>query len=271
MRILTPQQGQVEIQENRVFGNTGTRDLLCDVYSPPGKTDKMPAILLLHGGGWFQGDKTQLKAYAIQLARYGFVCVCSEYRLIQEAIWPAQIHDAKAALRWMRANAGELNIDVDRIAVSGNSAGGHLALVLGGSSDVKELEGEGGNPGYSTKVSAVCAIYAPGEIKLSHNPQLIGALLGKDAGEKEEAQASPTSYIKPGYPPTILVHGSADELVPHESSWRLYHLMEDNKIPAELHLYQGLPHAFDMNKDYYRQITDIITLYFKRHLDSPVS
>lgn len=265
-RVLLPKEGQVAIQENQVFGTTGKRDLLCDVFSPPVKTAKMPAILLLHGGGWAGGDKSQLKPYAIQLARYGFVCVCSEYRLIGESIWPAQIHDVKAAIRWMRANAETLGIDAEKICVSGNSAGGHLALILGGSVGVAELEGEGGNSGFSTHVSAVSAIYAPAEIKLSHNPMLIGALLGKDAGEKEELQASPSSYVNKDYPPSILVHGSKDELVPHESSWRLYHLMEEHGVSAELHLYQGLPHAFDMNRDYYRQITDMITLYFKRHL-----
>jgi acetyl esterase/lipase len=270
-RVLTPLEGQVDIQENQVFGTTGTRDLCCDVYSPPKKTKKMPAILLLHGGGWMGGDKSQLKAYAIQLARYGFVCVCSEYRLIGEAIWPAQIYDAKAAVRWMRASADELGIDSNKICVSGNSAGGHLALVLGGSSKVKELEGEGGHPNVSSEVSAVSAIYAPGEIKIEHSPMLIGALLGEGAGEKEELQASPATYINADYPPTILVHGSRDELVPHESSWRLYHIMEEYKVPAELHLYQGLAHAFDMNKDYYRQIADMITLYFMRHVVNPSS
>ena len=267
-RVLNPLQGQVEIQENKVFATTGERDLHCDIYSPPNASSNMPAILLLHGGGWFQGDKTQLKAYAIQLARYGFVCVCSEYRLIGEAIWPAQIYDAKAAVRWMRANAQELKIDPEKICVSGNSAGGHLALLLGGSHDVEELEGQGGNADQSSKVSAVCAIYAPAEIKVEHNPQLIGALLGDGANEALELQASPSTYLSKGFPPTVLVHGSKDELVTHASSLGLYQLMEEQGIPVELHIYQGLPHAFDMNRDYYRQIADIITLYFKRHLPS---
>ncbi|MCG8669045.1 MAG: alpha/beta hydrolase [Pseudomonadales bacterium] len=264
--VLKTLEGQVDIKEDLVFGTTGTRDLLCDVYIPPVVSPDMTSILLMHGGGWFQGDKAQLRSYAIQLARYGFVCVCSEYRLINEAIWPAQIYDAKAAVRWMRANAEMLSINPEKICVSGNSAGGHLALVLGGSANVTELEGEGGNLGFSSRVSAVSAIYAPGEIKISHNPTLIGALLGENAGEVVEHQASPTTYINADYPPTILVHGSSDQLVPHESSWRLYHLMEEYQVPAELHLYQGLPHAFDMEKDYYRQIADMITLYFTRHV-----
>jgi acetyl esterase/lipase len=265
-RVLVPIEGQVEIQENVVFGSTGERDLHCDIYFPPLKKTAMPSILLLHGGAWFRGDKSQLKAYAIQLARYGFVCVCSEYRLLGEAIWPAQIFDAKAAVRWMRANANTLSIDPEKICVSGNSAGGHLALVLGGSAGLAELEGVGGNAEFSSSVKAVSAIYAPGEIKIEHNPMIIGALLGKDAGIKEELQASPSTYVNDVYPPTILVHGSKDELVPHESSWRLYHLMEEHNVPAELHLYQGLPHAFDMNRDYYRQIADMITLFFNRHV-----
>ena len=114
------QEGRVTVEENVVFATGGGRDLHCDVFLPPEAGTERTAILLVHGGGWLQGDRSQLRGYGILLARYGFVCVASEYRLSGEAVWPAQIHDVKAALRWVRANAEHYGIDPDRIAVSGN-------------------------------------------------------------------------------------------------------------------------------------------------------
>ncbi|MEW6186522.1 MAG: alpha/beta hydrolase [Thermodesulfobacteriota bacterium] len=113
----------------------------------------------LHGGGWYQGDRSQLRYYGIQMARYGFVGLACEYRLSGEASWPAQIHDVKAALRWMRANADRLKMDESKICVNGNSAGAHLALMLGDNTDA--FEGSGGNHQVHSRCAAISAIYPP--------------------------------------------------------------------------------------------------------------
>src|SRR3954469_10716803 len=110
----------------------GGRDLRCDVFRPPGDVANAPAVLLVHGGGWRSGDRSQLRGYGILLGREGYVCVASEYRLVQESPWPAQIEDVKTAIRWMRENAKQLGIDPSKIAVEGNSAGAHLALMAAG-------------------------------------------------------------------------------------------------------------------------------------------
>ena len=107
---------RVTIETDVVFGRGGGRDLRCDVYTPPAHTSPnsaggAPGVLLVHGGGWREGDRKQLSGYGILLGREGFVCVCCEYRLSAEAQWPAQIHDVNAALRWMHANADRLGID----------------------------------------------------------------------------------------------------------------------------------------------------------------
>src|SRR5438309_7052826 len=117
---------QISIQADVVFATGGGRDLRCDVYSPTGGGDH-PAILLLHGGAWRAGTRSMVEAFGRRLAEAGFVAVASEYRLTPEAAWPAQIHDVKAAIRWMRASAGDLGIDPARLAILGRSAGGHLA------------------------------------------------------------------------------------------------------------------------------------------------
>ena len=149
--------GRVTIEEGVVFGTAGARDLKCDVYTPPGRPENAPAVLMVHGGSWRNGDRTQLRGYGILIGLEGYLCVCTEYRLLDEAAWPAQIHDVKAAIRWMRANSSRLGLDPERIVIEGNSAGGHLALLAAGTPGRPDFEGEGGNPGVPTDVAAVPA------------------------------------------------------------------------------------------------------------------
>src|SRR3970040_1313378 len=153
------ESNRVSIEEGVVFGTGGGRGLKCDGFTPPGKPKDAPAVLLVHGGGWLDGDRTQLRGYGILLGRKGYVCVASEYRLSGGSRWAAQIHDVKAAIRWMRANAADLGLDPARIAVSGNSAGGHLSLMAGATQDAPAFEGEGGHLRHSTPGFAGIAFY----------------------------------------------------------------------------------------------------------------
>jgi len=261
--MLIRQEGRVSVEEGVVFGQGTGRDLHCDVFLPPEPGVARPAILLIHGGGWVHGDRSQLRGYGIQLARYGLVCVASEYRLSGEAVWPAQIHDVKAALRWMRANADQYGVDPSRIAVSGNSAGAHLALMLAGLAD-GQMEGDGGNPGVTTDVSAVVAIYPPTELRVIHPNDAIGLLLGGKVEREVEDGASPLAYVRRGYPPTMLVHGNADEVVPVEASFAMYHALVTAGAPCDLHVFHGEPHAFDAQPAFGRQVADLIAQFVHR-------
>jgi len=257
------QPGRVSVEESVVFGTGGGRDLHCDVFLPPEPGTDRTAILLVHGGGWSSGDRTQLRGYGILLARLGFVCVACEYRLSGEAIWPAQIHDVKAALRFVRANADRYGIDPDKIAVSGNSAGAHLALMLAGLAD-GQLEGEGGHPGVSTAIAACVAIYPPTELRVAHPKDMIGLLLGGQVTREIEIEASPLTYATADFPPTMLVHGNADEVVPVSASFAMYHALNRAGAAVELHVYDGMPHAFDVERDFGRQVADLIALFIDR-------
>lgn len=261
--MLVRQEGRVSVEEDVVFGSGGGRDLHCDVFLPPHSGEDRPAILLVHGGGWIHGDRSQLRGYGIQLARYGFVCVASEYRLSGEAVWPAQIHDVKAALRWLRANSDRYGIDPTRIAVSGNSAGAHLALMLAGLSD-GQLEGDGGNPGVPTDVAAVVAIYPPTQLRVTHPSDTIGLLLGGAVGRDIEDQASPLAHVRSDHPPTMLVHGNADDVVPVEASFAMYHALVTAGAPCDLHVFHGEPHAFDAKPEFGRQVADLIAQFVHR-------
>lgn len=271
MTVLAKLPGRVEIQEDVVFGTGGGRDLKCDVFIPPDDNANRIGILLIHGGGWVGGDKSQLKGYGVQLARYGYLCVCSEYRLSGEAAWPAQIHDVKAALRWMRTNATSLGLDADRIAVSGNSAGAHLSLILAATAGDAEFEGEGGSPGVDTSVAASVAIYAPTLLRTSGNPQgAIDMLFGATKVDPSvQDRASPITWARADFPPTMLIHGNSDTTVPVAASLEMYQALASSGAKVEMHIYEGAPHAFDSVPEFGRQVTDLIALFVDRQLANP--
>lgn len=271
--MAVPEYGRVTIEGGVVFGTGGGRDLTADVYTPPGKPSQAPGVLLVHGGSWSGGDRTQLRGYGILLGRLGYLCVACEYRLSGEAAWPAQIHDVKAALRWMRANAGTLGLDPARLAISGNSAGAHIALVAAGTPNLSIFEGTGGNAGVDTTVGAVISFYGPSDF--GSDPQKAQGAVAQLMGPKVTADAlrgaSPVTYTKPGYPPTLLIHGNGDETVDPESSLRVYRELAKAKVPVELHMYEGLPHAFDSSPIYGRQSAEIMANFLARHIGAPTA
>lgn len=260
------QNGLVKIEEGVVFGRGGGRDLRCDVYRPPQPRADGKAVLLVHGGAWFQGDRSQLRGYGVLLGRLGYTCVSTEYRLTGEARWPAQIHDVKACLRFMRSQSGALGIDPDKISISGNSAGGHLSLLIAATPGAPEFEGEGGHPGVETHVEACIAFYAPTvlgtEWTLSGTPPLF-----EDGASEEVARAaSPLTYAtRPDLPPTLLLHGDKDELVPVRGSIGLYRALRKAGARAELHVFSDAPHGFDAGRALGRECAALMHLFLERH------
>lgn len=267
--MLAKLPGRVSIEEHVVFGTGGGRELTCDVFTPPDDRADRTGVLILHGGGWQNGDKSQLRGYGIQLARYGFLCVCSEYRLSSEAVWPAQIEDAKAAVRWLRANAMSLGVDPGKIAVTGNSAGAHLALMVAATPDVAVFEGEGGHDGVSSACAAVVAIYPPTLLRTGDIGDAIANLFGGEINEEKQDAASPLTYAHRHFPPTMLIHGNADEIVPVEASLAMYRALADAGAAVELHVYDGAPHAFDALPEFGHQLTDLMALFLDRKVANP--
>jgi acetyl esterase/lipase len=259
-------ENRVAIQEGLLIDTIDGRELRYDIFTPPGAPKSAPGVLLVHGGGWSQGDPSQLRGYGIFLGRLGYVCVSAAYRLSGQAKWPAQIHDTKAALRWMKANAESLGVDPDRIAVHGNSAGAHLALIMAATPNLPEFEGSGVHQGVDTSVRACVAIYPP--VNIAPMP-LAGAylqLMGSAATEADCRAASPLSYAREDFPPTMLIHGTKDELVPWQASQQMFDALSKAGAPAELHLLEGLPHAFEANSAYSRGIATFIDLFLGRHM-----
>lgn len=145
------------------YAQYGTRKMLADIFVPQGEGPH-PAAIILHGGGWHSSDKMKFRAMGLELAKRGYVTMAVAYRLSGEAKFPANIHDCHAAVRFLRANAKAYHADPDHIGVVGGSAGAHLAGLLATSSDVAELQGDGGNPGVSSAVQAAVVMSGPMEI-----------------------------------------------------------------------------------------------------------
>src|SRR5215471_20365118 len=153
-------KNSVSVEKDVVFGKGGDMDLKLDIYRPLAGTEKRMATIHFHGGGFARGSKDGLAERLRPYAQLGYVAIAAQYRLSGQAGYPSLIHDAKAAIRWVRANAKSLGIDPQRIAVVGYSAGGYHALFTAGTGERPEFEGSGGNSGVSTKV-AVCLAYYP--------------------------------------------------------------------------------------------------------------
>lgn len=215
------------------YGEADGMPLLLDMLRPPAEPSILrPAVLYLHGGAWEFGERT-IGLYpwlSPLLAAHGFVSVNITYRLSGQAIFPAQIYDAKAAVRWLRAHASLYHIDSERIGVWGDSAGGHLAALLGVTGDLSGLEGNSGSSGHSSQVQAVVARVAPSDFLLPGGQLLndgdtpVTRLFGGTVHEREALMrlASPVYHVRAGAPPFLLVHGTRDETVPFEQAEQLY-------------------------------------------------
>ena len=213
----------VRITRDVVYAQYGDRQLKLDVYRPPEEFHPeaaLPGILVVRGGKWQQGDKHGFSYIAGQLAMQGFVTACIEYRTVDEAKFPAAVHDVKAAVRWMRSHAAEYGIDPGAIGAIGGSAGAHLVAMLA-TTTASTLEGEGGNAATSSKVQAVVAMGGAYELQpredagpefISAVTEFIGAPLAAHADAV--ATASPIRHVSRRSAPLLLLHGTTDPVAP---------------------------------------------------------
>jgi sugar lactone lactonase YvrE/acetyl esterase/lipase len=235
-----------------VYARYGQREMELDLYHPKNIAAPLPAIVCIHGGGWFKGERSNMTLLAQALAAKGYVTATISYRLSGEAKFPAAIEDCKAAIRFLRANADRFGIRSDAIGVTGLSAGGHLAALLSTSGGVKELEGSGGHAQQSSRVQACMAMGAQSDLQsdriraLSRQPQdpFYRPFLGGNAVNIPEvyALASPRHHLDQGDHPLAFMAGDGD----HEST----HAKETRRdlmalgIATSLTLIPQAPHAF---------------------------
>jgi len=232
----------VELLHDVVIGTGGGRPLHAEVARPKtAPAQPMPAVIIVHGGGWSEGSHKDSRLYLF-LASKGYFAASVEYRLTGEAKWPAQIEDCKLAVRWLRANAAKYNVDPNRIASIGGSAGGHLAVCLGVMGDESRFEGEGGYPGVSSKVQAVVDTNGPTDF--IHAFRDVPHLLGGTLAEKPDVYkaASPIEYVRAGLPPFLVLHGDKDGAVPFAQSSTFVEALQKAGVKVKFVVFKGVGH-----------------------------
>ena len=263
------------------YGKGGASELKMDILTPkkPPK-DPMPVLVFIHGGGWVHGDKSSGIPKLLPFAKRGYLCASINYRLTGEAIFPAQIEDCKCAIRFLRAKAGEYNLDPTRIGVWGESAGGHLVSLLGTTGDIKSLGGKGGWGMYSSKVQAVCNFYGPSDFtkyiedtnklkqlgghNLPFGMDYLSLLVGGPADKKLDAcrSASPITYVSKDDPPFLIVQGEKDEIVPQDQAIVLDAALRKVGVESTLYIIKGAGHGFGERPEVDKMVVD----FFNKHL-----
>ena len=251
-----------------VYSDNGVR-LTADIYVPQGD-GPFPGVLVVHGGAWRSGSPLQMGHISQRLAREGYVAVSIRYRLAPEYKFPAQIHDCKAAIRWMRTHAEEYKIDPERIGAWGYSAGAHLVALLATTDPSAGLEGPNvPADAPSTRVKAVVTGGTPCDFRpLPEDALTMFFLFGGSRRELPElyAQASPAAWVSSDDPPMFMYHGSADHLVPLRNAERMYALLKQAGVPCELRIIPEAGHVPAMfNSDAARAAVK----FLDEHLKAP--
>ncbi len=219
-----------------------------DLYLPEKAEGQLPLVVWIHGGAWQAGSKDNCPA--VSLATQGYAVASINYRLSQHAVFPAQIEDCKAAIRWLRANAVKYHLDPNHIGVWGSSAGGHLVAMLGTTGNVKELEGKGGNLDQSSRVQCVIDWFGPADMttmgRQADKPDTpVARLIGGTIQENQEKakKASPITYVDKNSAPFLIMHGDKDNVVPLTQSEVLAEALKKAGVEVTLVVVKGNGHG----------------------------
>ena len=270
------------IWKNTPYITNGHERNILDLLVPP--SDKpLPLIVWVHGGAWVGGDKGE-GALLLRYLQQGYAIAAINYRFSQHAIFPAQLEDCKAAIRWLRSNADATGIDPKRIGVGGGSAGGHLVALLGSTGQEKKYD-VGEYTDVSSEVQAVCDFFGPADFEhfefdaVSNNPGrddpknpfwlLVG---GHPNTLKNDAEAlkklnenlrdvSPVTHVMKNHPPTVILHGNKDDIVPLSQSELYLKALKEKEVESALYVVDGCGHGF-LGENIWR----IMDTFFERHL-----
>ena len=233
-----------------VYAKAGSTELKLDIQEPAGPPEARPAVVVLYGGAWRQGSKADVRPILPEFVRRGYVAVAPQYRLCPQHPFPAQVHDVKAAVRWIRSNSGKYQIDPDRIGAIGFSAGGHLALMLGVTEKSDGLEGDVSDGAPDSRVQAVVNYFGPTDLAAKDIPDIckpwVKDLLGGSPQDKPEAaaKASPITFVSKGNAPSLTFQGTKDPLVPYNQAIKLADAMTAKGVPGRVELIIGAQHGW---------------------------
>ncbi|MDP1590810.1 MAG: prolyl oligopeptidase family serine peptidase [Prosthecobacter sp.] len=248
------QTAGVKSHRDLVYVEGGHERHKLDLYLPEKAEGPLPLIIWVHGGGWQNGSKDGCPPLRGGYIERGYAVASINYRLSGHAVFPAQIEDCKAAIRWLRAHAKEYNLDAKRFGVWGSSAGGHLVALIGTSGDVKEFD-VGANQDQSSRVQAVCDYYGPTDFTVfvttpgyeshatdsSPEAKLIGGAVLQN--KARAARVNPITYVSKDDPPFLIVHGDKDPTVPINQSQLLFNALKQTGVSAHFHTIHGAGHG----------------------------
>jgi len=248
------------------------RRLLIDAFSPKGKNNQLvPAVIMIHGGGWRSGDRSQHYPLAERLAHLGYVCFTPEYRLSTEALFPAAVYDIKAAIRWVKANAATYHVDTSKIVIAGFSAGGELAAFMGTTQNMPLFEGYDCNEGMPSNVAAVIDIdgtlsFVNSESGEGNDSKHISAATywfgyPKKGNEVLWEAASPLSYVSAQTPPTLFINSSLPRM--HAGRNDYIHVLDSNHIYSEVQSFKA-PHSFCLFNPWFEPTVKYIDDFIKK-------
>jgi acetyl esterase/lipase len=262
---------EIVFEKNIEYSNPDGQHLQLNMARPKNAKGPLPCVVCIHGGGFRAGKRDGYDGLIQNLASNGFAAVTVSYRLAPKYQFPAAVHDTKAAVRWVRANAAKYGIDPDRIGVTGGSAGGHLAQFLGVTPGVAEFEGDGGNPNVSSHVKCVVNVYGPSDFTKSYGKSVDAAevlplFLGGNLQTALPAhiRSSPLNWVTPNAAPTLCIHGTEDKYVAHEQAVWMIDRLKASGVEAQLLTLQGAGHGFK-GKDA-ESADQALVAYFKKHL-----
>ncbi len=264
----------VEMTREIEYSAPEGESLQLNLARPKGGGAGLPAVLCIHGGGFRAGKRESYDNLCLRLAERGYVAATITYRLAPKHQFPAAIHDCKAAIRFLRANAEKYGIDPTRIGVTGGSAGGHLAQFLGVTGGVPQFEGTGGNPEHSSAVTCVVNVYGPSDFTESYGKsvdahEVLPLWLGGNLQEKRRrhVEASPLYWVTPAAAPSLVIHGTHDQYVAYEQGvWMVERLLAA-QVEAVLLTLPGAGHGF---KGEDQEKADLALFdFFEKHLKTP--
>jgi acetyl esterase/lipase len=240
-----------------VFQKGDDYELKLNLLTSKNSDNALPLVVMVHGGCWIDGGRGDYNYYGVKLAEAGYATATVDYRVADQAPYPAAVDDVRNAIQWLKDHAKTYNIDPDRIALLGGSAGGHLVELIGYSANTPTTQHpEGPGP----KVKAVVAFYGWSDLT---DPKVRDfywneAFLGKKYADAPELykDASPITHVSKQSPPTILLQGTIDSVVPMSQSAKLAEALDDNNVPYVYVPFEGQFHAFDFFRD-----TTVLSLY----------
>lgn len=263
----------VKEKKDIAYCETGGRKLLLDAFYPKGNAGaKRTTIIIIHGGGWRSGSRTQHYPLARHLANLGYVCFTPEYRLSTEALYPAAVHDIKAAIRWVKVNAKKYDIDTNKIAVLGFSAGGELAAFMGTTNGNADFEGPGCSVRSGSNVQAVVDI--DGTLSFVHpesgegddSKRISAATNWFGASRKDNPglwrQASPLTHTGKTTPPTLFINSSVERM--HAGREDYIKVLNGYNTYTEVRSFENSPHHFCLFEPWFGPTVKYIDDFLKK-------